>query len=111
MVGPQLDGIGNRGLDRICEDVLDPNRNVDRAFHSTTLTLRDGDSVSGLFRREEGELLILANGAGQEFNVRKSEVKTRSEAPVSPMPDNFSEAISPADFNHLLSYLLKQTGR
>lgn len=31
-IGPQLDGIGIRGLDRLLEDVLDPNRNVDMAF-------------------------------------------------------------------------------
>ena len=31
LVAPQLDGIGNRGLERILEDVLDPNRNVDAA--------------------------------------------------------------------------------
>src|SRR5262249_24103592 len=35
-IGPQLDGIGNRGLERVLEDVLDPNRNVDQAFRSTT---------------------------------------------------------------------------
>src|SRR5581483_8462125 len=28
-VGPQLDGIGNRGAERLLEDVLDPSRNVD----------------------------------------------------------------------------------
>src|SRR5262249_13157402 len=54
-IGPQLDGIGQRGLERLCEDVLDPNRNVDRAFRSTLFSLKDGDVVSGLFRREEGE--------------------------------------------------------
>ena len=31
-IGPELDGIGQRGLDRLLEDVLDPNRNVDQAF-------------------------------------------------------------------------------
>src|SRR5207247_1797732 len=31
VIGPQLDGIGTRGLERLLEDVLDPNRNVDRA--------------------------------------------------------------------------------
>src|SRR5262249_19224719 len=34
-VGPQLDGVGIRGLDRLLEDVLDPNRNVDQAFRTT----------------------------------------------------------------------------
>ncbi len=111
LVGPQLDGIGNRGFDRLCEDILDPNRLVDNAFHLTTLNLKDGESVSGLFRREEGALLVLANGAGQEFTVPKADVKQRSQAPVSPMPDNFAEVIPADSFNHLLAFLLSQTGR
>ena len=52
LVGPQLDGIGNRGLDRLLEDLLDPNRNVDVAFRTTTLRLIDGRVLSGLVRRE-----------------------------------------------------------
>ena len=24
LIGPQLDGIGNRGIARLCEDILDP---------------------------------------------------------------------------------------
>ncbi len=111
LVGPQLDGIGNRGLDRLCEDVLDPNRNVDHAFYTTSITLKDGESVSGLFRREEGELIVLANGLGQEFTVPKREVKERTEIPLSPMPDNFGEALPAEAFNQLLAFLLNQTGR
>lgn len=41
LVGPQLTGIGNRGVERLCEDILDPNRNVDHAFATTTLTLKE----------------------------------------------------------------------
>jgi len=41
-IGPQLDGIGTRGLDRLIEDVLDPSRNVDQSFRITTLVLDDG---------------------------------------------------------------------
>ncbi len=110
LVGPQLTGIGSRGEERLLEDVLAPNRNVDRAFWTTTLTLKDGDTTSGLFRREEGELLILANAAGTEFPVRKSDIAGRREAGVSVMPSNFGEAIPPADFAHLLGYLLSQRG-
>ena len=111
LVGPQLTGVGNRGLERLCEDILDPNRNVDRAFRQTVMTLKDGETMSGLFRREEGELLVLANATGQEFSIKKSDVKERRESELSLMPDNFSEAIPPAGFNHLLAYLLSQTGR
>jgi len=106
LVGPQLTGIGNRGVERLCEDILDPNRNVDHAFATTTLTLKDGEAVSGLFRREEGELLVLANAAGQEFTVPKKDVQERGESQLSLMPDNFGELLNEVDFNHLLAFLL-----
>jgi putative heme-binding domain-containing protein len=50
--GPQLDGIGGRGLDRLMEDILDPNRNVDQSFRATNLALHNGQTVSGLLLRE-----------------------------------------------------------
>jgi putative heme-binding domain-containing protein len=110
LVGPQLTGIGIRGLERLCEDILDPNRNVDVNFRTTVLTLRDGDTVSGLFRREEGGQLVLADAAGNEFTVPKNNVKERGQTESSLMPDNFGEAISADDFNALLAYLLVQRG-
>ena len=110
LVGPQLTGIGNRGLERLCEDILDPNRNVDVSFRTTVLTLADGDIISGLFRREEGEQLVLADALGKEFNVAKKDVKERAQTESSLMPDNFGDAITPDEFNALLAYLLSNRG-
>jgi len=70
------------------------------------LTLKDGETLSGLFRREEGALLVMANATGAEFSVPKAEVTQREESPLSLMPDNFGEAIPETEFRHLLSYLL-----
>ncbi len=106
VVGPQLDGIGNRGLERLLEDVLDPNRNVDPAFHTTNVSLKDGDVVSGLFRREEGEAVVLADSTGKERSIPKSEIIERRASDSSLMPENFGEIISPEDFNNLLAFLL-----
>jgi len=108
LVGPQLTGIGNRGVERLCEDILDPNRNVDHGFRQTRLTTRDGEELAGLFRREEGDLLVLVDPAGKEFTVGKSAVTERQESEVSLMPDSFGETLSAGDFHHLLAYLLSQ---
>jgi putative heme-binding domain-containing protein len=105
-IGPQLDGVGVRGLDRLLEDVLDPNRNVDQMFRLTTLNLKKGQVVSGLLLKEEGAVLVLADNQGKEVRVAKDEVDERSTSQVSPMPANFVEQISEADFNNLLAYLL-----
>jgi len=111
LIGPQLDGIGNRGLERLCEDILDPNRNVDRAFRASTVQLNDGDVITGLVRREEGELLVLADATGREISVAKKQIKQRRESESSLMPDNFGEAMAAPDFYHLLAYLLSQRGQ
>jgi putative heme-binding domain-containing protein len=108
LVGPQLTVIGNRGAERLCEDVLDPNRNVDHAFRQTILTLKSGDTVSGLFRRDDGAQVILANAAGAEMAVARAEIVRREESELSLMPDNFSEVIPESEFRHLLAYLLAQ---
>ena len=74
-VGPQLDGVGVRGLDRLLEDILDPSRNVDQAMRTTILNLKDGKSASGLLLREEGELFVLADNQGKEMRVPKADVE------------------------------------
>jgi putative heme-binding domain-containing protein len=106
VVGPQLDGVGGRGLERLLEDVLDPNRNVDPAFHTAIISLRDGEAVSGLFRREEGAAIVLANSAGQEVSVPKKDIAERRNSTTSLMPENFGEVIPLPDFNDLMAFLL-----
>src|SRR6185295_9169893 len=102
--------LGNRGLERILEDILDPNRDVDPAFHATVFTLKDGDVVSGLFRREEGERIILADSTGKEIPVAKSQVQDRRESATSLMPENFGDIIQEGEFYDLLAFLLSHSG-
>jgi putative heme-binding domain-containing protein len=107
-VGPQLDGIGNRSLDRLLEDVLDPNRNVDQAFRLTTIYRTDGRIVSGLLLKEEGQVLVLADAKGKEVRVAKKDVDKKKVTQLSPMPADFDKEIPEKDFYDLLAYLLSQ---
>ncbi|HEU0010953.1 MAG TPA: c-type cytochrome [Verrucomicrobiae bacterium] len=109
LIGPQLDGIGQRGLDRLCEDILDPNRNVDRAFRSTLLVLKDGEVTSGLFRREEGELVVLAESTGKEITVASKDIAERRESETSLMPENFGDMMTTAEFADLMAFLLSNS--
>lgn len=106
LIGPQLEGVGSRGLERLMEDVLDPNRNVDPSFRYSNVDLKDGQAISGLQRREEGEVIIFADATGKEISVAKKDIEKRTESESSLMPDNFSDTITPEDFNNLMSYLL-----
>ena len=106
VLGPQLDGIGGRGPDRLLEDILDPSRNVDRAFRLNVVTLKSGSVIAGLPRREEGEQLIMADAAGVETRIAKSQIAERKETETSLMPPTFGEVIPPAELNDLLAFLL-----
>jgi putative heme-binding domain-containing protein len=106
LVGPQLDGVGARGVERIMEDVIDPNRNVDGAFRATLFELKDGETASGLFRREEGELLIYADTAGKEHSLARKDIKERRQSELSLMPEGLAEAMTPAEFNDLMAFLI-----
>jgi putative heme-binding domain-containing protein len=105
-VGPQLDGIGVRGLDRVLEDVLDPNRNVDQAFRSTIIALKNGQLLTGLVLNADGEVLVLADAQGKEVRVPKSDIDERTVSKISPMPANVAELVPEVEFYDLVAYLL-----
>jgi putative heme-binding domain-containing protein len=107
-IGPDLDGIGNRGLERLVEDILEPNRNVDQAFRTTLVTTDDGQAINGLALREEGQVLVLADNQGKEVRVRLENILERSVSSLSPMPSNVSEQLEEREFYHLLAFLLTQ---
>ena len=107
-VGPQLDGIGNRGLDRLMEDILTPNRNVDAAFRATTINLLDGRTLTGLLIREEGQVSILVDFTGKEQRLEAKDIDKKQLSTLSPMPANFDTALTDPEFRNLMGYLLEQ---
>ena len=106
VIGPQLDGIGNRGLERILEDVLDPNRNVDAAFQTSIYALESGQVVTGLFRRREGKTLVIANREGKEVLIQEDDIEEQAKSKTSIMPDNVGTELKPNEFYDLAAFLL-----
>lgn len=106
LIGPQLDGIGTRGVARLCEDILDPNRNVDAHFHVHTFKLKDGTVLSGFLKAEAGQVNILADAAGKEHRLNKKDIEKSEVTPMSLMPPVFGQTMDEESFHHLLGYLL-----
>ena len=96
------------GIDRLLEDVLDPNRNVDQAFRTTQIVSTDGRIISGLVLREEGKVLVLADPQGKEIRFPQEEIDQRTVSTLSLMPANVPDLLSEAEFVHLLGFLLSQ---
>ncbi|HND53252.1 MAG TPA: c-type cytochrome, partial [Pirellulaceae bacterium] len=105
MIGPQLDGIASRGVERLVEDIVDPNRNVDAAFRTLIVTTTGGQVITGLKLREEGQTLVLADNQGKEVRVPMSEIEEQRQSSLSLMPANLVDTLPEADFYHVLTYL------
>ncbi|MBI3854739.1 MAG: HEAT repeat domain-containing protein, partial [Planctomycetes bacterium] len=110
-VGPELDAVWTRGVDRLLEDILDPNRNVDQAFRATLIKTNDDRVISGLVLREEGQLLVVQEAADKETKIALKDIQQRVLSQLSPMPGNVVDALPEADFYDLLGYLLQQRGQ
>ncbi len=108
IVGPQLDGAGNRGLERLCEDILDANRAVDPVFRMHLVTLKDGTVQAGLVRRDDVASMVLVNATGQETTISKADIQKDEVSPLSLMPSTFGLTIPEADYHHLLHWLGSQ---
>lgn len=109
LIGPQLDGIGARGAARLCEDILDPNRNVDAHFHLHTLTMKDGSTFAGFLKAELGQIHVLADATGKEHRISKKDITQTEVTPISLMPPTFGQSLDEATFVDLLGYLLNET--
>ena len=110
-IGPNLDGIGIRGADRLLEDILDPNRHLDAAFRATTLNLADGRTVTGLVLREEGAVIVMADNDGKELHYNKADVEKRTLSNVSPMPADWGEKLPSKDLHDLLAFVLTKKAK
>ncbi len=106
MIGPQLTGIGRWGAEALTTKIIDPNRNISEAFRTYTIKTTDGQVMTGLYRRDEGEVRVFANMSGEEFSVPKNNIAEQQASPYTLMPDHFGETLSQDDLNALLSYLL-----
>ena len=110
-IAPQLDGIGLRGLERLLEDVLDPNRNVDQAFRARSITTTDERTITALMLRVEGEVLVVADLEGKEKRIPTKDITQNRETMLSAMPANFADVVPEADFYHIIAYLLDQKAK
>ena len=75
---------------------------------ATTFVLDDGQVLFGLYRRDEGKTLIMADNTGKEITISADRIAQRIETRTSLMPENFVETVQPGELYDLLAFLLSQ---
>jgi len=105
LIGPQLDGVGSRGIARLAEDILDPNRNVDSHFYLTQFKMNDGTERSAFVLAEVGESLRVRDALGAQQRIPKASITSQETLPASLMPATFGESLSTEQPNNLIAWL------
>ena len=105
-IGPQLDGISERGVVRLLEDVVDPSRNVAEGFKNQVIRLRNGAIRMGFPAQEDDESILLMDEVENEIRILKSDIESMREVEESPMPSDFFERLSVDQVNDLMSFLM-----
>ena len=105
-IGPQLDGISERGVSRLLEDVVDPSRNVAEGFKNQVIRLKNGAIRMGFPAEEDDESILLMDELENETRILKSDIETMREVEESPMPSDFFEQLSVDQVNDLMSFLM-----
>jgi putative heme-binding domain-containing protein len=111
VLGPQLEGIGNRGLERLCEDILWPDRNVDEAFRVTLLLLDGGETVTGLIQARTNVSITISEQNGTKRVIPLSDIEQEKKGEVSLMPSNFDEVLTTNELASLIDFLRTEVSK
>jgi putative heme-binding domain-containing protein len=102
-LAPNLTGMGAHGPADLLIHILDPNRQVEPNFYTTTIELKDDTSYDGIIARENSVEVVLRNASG-DFTLRKTDITRRRQGNLSLMPEGF-ESLGPQTMRDLLAYL------
>ncbi len=105
VVGPQLDGAITRSTERLLEDIVTPNRNIDQAFRTTSFLLDDGRVIAGMVTSESADEISVVQSNGEKVRIDSQNIELRRETGQSLMPSNFAEILSAESFSDLICFL------
>jgi len=109
-VGPQLDGIGRRGVERLLEDILDPDRNVDAAFSTINIATKEGEIFSGLKVSDDAQAIELVDSQAKKHRIPRNEIEQVKPSRLSPMPSGLAQVMKQEEIHDLLAYLISTSG-
>ncbi|RYD31642.1 MAG: c-type cytochrome, partial [Verrucomicrobiaceae bacterium] len=104
-VGPDLGMTSSKPVDWLLTAILDPNQNVEARYRPWLLTLKSGDSLSGLVSAETANNLVLRLPGGAEHAVLRADIQKQEPLSISLMPLGFESVLKPQDMADLLRWL------
>ena len=103
-VGPPLDGIGKLlTREQILESLIEPGARIAPGYGSVTLTLKDGQTITGILLEERARETILQGNEAEPIEIANSRIAKRVNHP-SAMPP-MGRVLERRDLRNLIEYL------
>ena len=108
--GPELTDVFPRYLNNSAEvvrQILDPSLVVSNRYRGFEFELKDGDELSGMVLKEEGEELVVQSGPAASLIrlLKKADIKTQRPQKSSLMPSGLLNTLSAEEILDLLAFV------
>jgi putative heme-binding domain-containing protein len=104
LVGPPLDNIGNiLTREQLLESLIEPSARLAPGYGTITVTLKDGQTATGILVKETKHDLILRTSDAEPLEIAKSRILKRENS-ISAMPA-MGRLITKRELRNLIEYL------
>ena len=90
-IGPDLVSLGSSApIDYIVDSMLEPAKKIKEGYHTTVVTTKQGEVITGGLVRDSDSELVLRMVDGSFKNIKTSVIEKKEISPVSLMPPGLS---------------------
>jgi putative heme-binding domain-containing protein len=110
-IGPDLTSIGRVRSERdLLESVVFPSASFARGYEPVVVTLRSGETRSGVLRSDTRDAIVLATGLRDEVRIPREQILDMQPGSVSLMPLGLADQLTPQDLSDLIAFLVASVG-
>ncbi len=106
-IGPDLTGYERSNPDFWLVAILDPSLEIREGYGAYSVTLKNGQSLMGLLKRQDATGIELKDLAGQSHTAKAAEIETLTALPVSLMPEGLLGGLPDTALRDLFAYVMK----
>jgi putative heme-binding domain-containing protein len=107
-VGPNLATVREWDAQRLLVNILDPNREVAPNYVEYVLTLKNGETLTGLIADETAASITLKRASLPPLTILRQDILRMTSSGLSLMPENLEAGITPQQMADLIAYLTRR---
>jgi putative heme-binding domain-containing protein len=107
-VGPDLNNLVHRDYASVLRDIVEPSAAINPDAIGYTVTLRNGEPITGTRVGEDEETLSIALAGTKPVKLKKSDIVKLEPMTLSLMPEGIDKTLTPAELRDLMTYLLTE---